>query len=89
MTLRLYADRKGWPLGAVTVELSHGRVHARDCEECEEADDAMVDIIHKRVVVAGDLDVEQLERLHEIADRCPVQRTLEGGPKILSELEGP
>jgi putative redox protein len=47
----------------------------------------MVDIIHKRVVVAGDLDVEQLERLHEIADRCPVQRTLEGGPKILSELE--
>jgi uncharacterized OsmC-like protein len=87
MTLRLYADRKGWPIESITVELSHGRVHARDCEECEEADNVMVDIIHKRVVVAGDLDVEQLERLHEIADRCPVQRTLEGGPKILSELE--
>jgi putative redox protein len=47
MTLRLYADRKGWPLGTVTVELSHGRMHARDCEECEVADDVMLDIIPK------------------------------------------
>ena len=45
MTLRLYADRKGWPLGTVTVKLSHGRMHARDCEE---ADDVMLDIIHKK-----------------------------------------
>ena len=86
MTLRLYADRKAWPLGEVTVELSHSRVHARDCEDCEEADDVMLDVIRKRVLVTGDLDAAQLERLHEIADRCPVQRTLEGGPKILSEL---
>ena len=59
MTIRLYADRKGWPLGTVTVELSHGHTHARDCKKCEEADDVMLDIIHKRVV-GGDLDVESL-----------------------------
>jgi putative redox protein len=86
MTLRLYADRKGWPLGQVTVELNHSRVHARDCEECEEADNVLLDVIRKRITVSGDLDAEQIERLHKIADRCPVQRTLEGGVKILSEL---
>jgi len=48
MTLRLYADRKGCPLGTVTVELSHGRMHAWDCEECEEVADVMLDIIHKK-----------------------------------------
>lgn len=86
MTLRLYADRKGWSLGEVTIELEHNRVHARDCEECEEADDVVLDVIRKRVTVSGELDAEQLERLHDISGRCPVQRTLEGGLKILSEV---
>ncbi len=86
MTLRLYADRKGWPLGDVTVVLDHSRVHARDCEECEEDSNVLLDVIRKHITVSGNLDTEQLERLHEIADRCPVQRTLEGGVKIFSEL---
>ena len=86
MTLRLYADRKGWPLRQVTVELDHSRVHARDCEEREGESNVLMDVIRKRVVIAGDLDAEQIERLHEIANRCQVQRTLEGRVKILSEV---
>ena len=86
MTLRLYADRKGWPLETVEIELSHERVHAKDCEDCEEGD-VMLDLIRKYIMVRGDLDEAQGRRLLEIADRCPVARTLKGGPKIISELD--
>ena len=87
MTLRLYADRKGWPLESVDVQLSHERVHARDCAECEEKDDVMVDLIRRYIVVTGGLDEDQRARLLEMANRCPVHRTLEGGPTIVSELD--
>ena len=86
MTLRLYADRKGWALRSVRIELSHQRVHARDCVECEENDDVMVDLIRAYIVVAGDLDDCQIQRLLEIANRCPMHRTLRGGPQIVTEL---
>ncbi len=75
MTLRMYADRKGWPLAGVTVQLHHDRVHARDCAECETAK-GFVSRITKRVALSGDLDDTQRARLLEIADRCPVHRTL-------------
>ena len=76
MTLRLYADRKGWPLEGVDVRLKHAKVHRDDCEECE-SDDKRVDIIEKELVILGDaLDDAQRARLLEIADRCPVHRTL-------------
>ncbi len=87
MTLILYARRKGWPLEGVTVELSHERVHARDCEECEEKDDTMLDVIRRHIIVRGDLSEEQRQRLLAIAKRCPVHRTLEAGPKILDEMD--
>ncbi|MCH8206070.1 MAG: OsmC family protein [Chloroflexi bacterium] len=87
MTLRLYADKKGWSLGSITVELSHERVHARDCAECDERDDAMLDVVRSHIVVRGDLDGAQSARLLQIAKRCPVHRTLEGGPTILTELD--
>ena len=87
MTLILYAQRKGWPLDGVTVELSHERVHARDCEECEENDDTMLDVIRRYIVVRGDLSEEQRQRLLAISRRCPVHRTLTDGPKILDELD--
>jgi len=75
MTLRMYADRKDWPLERVTVELQHSRIHARDCAECE-TESGMVDRIERAITVEGDLTREQRNRLLEIADRCPVHRTL-------------
>ena len=87
MTLRLYAAKRGWPLDSVEIHLSHERVHARDCAECDENDNVMVDLIRLRITIAGALDEEQQERLLTIAKRCPVHRTLDGGPTIITELE--
>ena len=87
MTLRLYAGRKEWDLQAVRVELSHERVHARDCAECEQQSGSRIDLIRRYIVVTGVLDEAQSKRLLQIAERCPVHRTLEGGPTILTELD--
>ena len=75
MTLRMYADRKKWPLEKVTVSLSHERIHARDCEDCE-TESGHLDRIDRTIELTGELDAEQRQRLLEIADRCPVHRTL-------------
>lgn len=87
MTLRLYADRKEWDVQAVRVELSHERVHARDCAECEDQSKSRIDLIRRYIVVTGALDDAQSERLLQISERCPVHRTLDGGPTILTELD--
>jgi putative redox protein len=86
MTLRLYANLKRWPLTDVSVELSHARDHGLDCERCEEPDQ-VVDVVRRRIRVAGDLDAEQRRRLLEIADRCPVHKTLTGRLVIETELD--
>jgi putative redox protein len=75
MTLSLYARRKGWPLEAVTVRLRHERIHAADCADCE-TKEGKLDQIQRELVLVGPLDDEQRQRLLEIADRCPVHRTL-------------
>jgi putative redox protein len=75
MTLRLYAERKALPLERVTVELRHGRIHAADCEDCE-TKEGMIDRIERAITLRGALDTEQRRRLLEIADKCPVHRTL-------------
>jgi uncharacterized OsmC-like protein/alpha-beta hydrolase superfamily lysophospholipase len=75
MTLRLYAERKALPLEAVTVELSHAKIHAADCESCE-TKEGMIDRIDRAIAFAGRLDADQRRRLMEIADKCPVHRTL-------------
>jgi putative redox protein len=77
MTLRMYADKKEWPLHTVTVRLSHRKIHARDCEECE-TEGGIVDHIEREIELSGPLEDEQRERLREIADRCPVHKTLHG-----------
>lgn len=74
ITLRMYANRKGWPLEKVSVEVSHEKEHAEDCERCEEG--RKVDIFERKLWVHGNLDEEQRARLLEIADKCPVHKTL-------------
>jgi putative redox protein len=81
MTLRMYADRKGWPLRSVTVELTHTRVHAEDCAGCDDPA-ARADVITRTVRVTGDLDASQVARLGEIARRCPVHKTLTAGVRV-------
>ncbi|MEA2863329.1 MAG: hypothetical protein QOC84_1285, partial [Bradyrhizobium sp.] len=75
MTMRLYAERKSLPLERVTVTLNHSRIHAEDCVECE-TKAGMLDQIKRVIAMEGPLDGEQRTRLMEIADKCPVHRTL-------------
>lgn len=85
MTIVLYAQRKGWDVTGVTVELEHDRVHAEDCRECE-SKDVYLDRIRKRITVDGPLHEEQRARLEEIARRCPVHKTLTSQVHIEDEL---
>ena len=75
ITLRMYADRKSWPLEEIVVRLSHAKIHASHCETCETAE-GKVDRIEREIELIGELSREQRARLLEIADRCPVHRTL-------------
>jgi uncharacterized OsmC-like protein/alpha/beta superfamily hydrolase len=75
MTLRLYAERKALPLDRVTVRLAHSRIHAADCENCETRE-GMLDRIDRSITLEGDLNDEQRRRLLEVADKCPVHRTM-------------
>lgn len=83
ITLRMYARQKQWPLAGVSVRLSHQKVHARDCAECEQ-ETGFVDVIEKHVLLTGDLSPDQRARLLAIADKCPVHRSLTGAVKIRS-----
>jgi len=82
MTLRMYADRKKIPLEDLTVRLQHQRVHAQDCVECKDK----IEQITRRISLVGDLSDAQRQRLLEIADKCPVHRTLENDPQIVTEV---
>jgi uncharacterized OsmC-like protein len=87
VTLRMYADRKSWPLESVTVRLSHQKVHAGDCAECE-TKDGRIDRIGLNIELEGPLDEPQRRRLLEIAERCPVHRTLESEVMMETSLVG-
>jgi putative redox protein len=85
MTLALYARRKQWALESVRVTLRHAKVHAADCDECDKPT-AMLDRIEREVELVGTLDPEQRARLLEIADKCPVHRTLSSKIDIRTQL---
>jgi putative redox protein len=87
MTLRMYADRKRWPLRHVKVRLSHGREYAADCANCESAG-ASIERIERIIELEGEqLDAEQRARLLQIAEMCPVHRTLTGRVRIRTTLK--
>jgi putative redox protein len=85
MTLRMYADRKEWPLESVEVRLTHDKVHASDCKACSQQD-GKLDKITRDITVEGDLSDEQVQRLLEIADKCPVHKTLSRTNYIVTEI---
>lgn len=82
MTIRMYARRKGWPLTGVSVDVSHDKVHAQDAER----QDAKADRFRRLIRLEGDLSSEQRQKLLEIADKCPVHRTLERSSHVETEL---
>ncbi|MEM6927512.1 MAG: OsmC family protein, partial [Myxococcota bacterium] len=86
MTLRMYADRKEWPLEEVSIVLSHERIHGEDSAKVD-ADAPRLERIVKRVKLTGDLSAEQIQRLLEIADRCPVHRTLHAQLEVRTQLD--
>jgi len=83
MTMRLYADRKSFPLERATVTLSHSKIHAQDCAECETTE-GMLDQIEVLIDLEGPLDTDQYKRIVEIADKCPVHRTLTSEIRIVT-----
>jgi putative redox protein len=83
MTLRMYANRKKLPLENIEVRMLHERVHADDCVDCDHA----LERITRRISLRGDLDTAQRQRLLEIADKCPVHRTLKSNPQVVTELD--
>lgn len=85
ITLRMYAARKQWPLQRISVRLWHRRLHADDCADCETAD-AYIHEIGRDLVLEGPLTEQQKQRLLEIADRCPVHRTLTAEIQIRTKL---
>jgi putative redox protein len=87
MTLRLYADHKQWPLERTTVQLTHQKIHAADCADCETRE-GKIDVIEREIAIAGPLDAQQRQRLLEIAEKCPVHRTLHSEIKVRSRLAG-
>ncbi len=85
MTIQMYAKRKGWPLENVEVHTSYSKTHAEDCAACE-TDTAKIDTFHRELKLSGDLDQKQIDRLLEIADKCPVHKTLHSETQIITKL---
>lgn len=86
MTIKMYANRKGWPLDRLETHLRHAKIHAEDCAECE-TEQGKVDQIERRLVIEGSLDKEQKTKLREIADKCPVHRTLHSEISIVTTMD--
>lgn len=84
VTLRMYSNRKDWPLDEINVHLSHSQDYAEDCKNCDEKEKKIARI-DRKIELKGDLSDDQRKRLMQIANRCPVHKTLLGDIKIVSE----
>jgi uncharacterized OsmC-like protein len=87
MTLQLYAKHKGWPLQRVTVVIKHDKIYAVDCANCETRE-GRIDQLEREITLEGPLDEAQKKRLLEIAERCPVHRTLSREVNLVTRLKG-
>ncbi|WP_396589538.1 alpha/beta fold hydrolase [Allomuricauda sp. R78024] len=85
MTIQMYARRKGWPVDNVEVHTSYSKSHAEDCENCE-SDNAKIDTFHREIKLTGNLDDKQKARVMQIADKCPVHKTLHSETQIITNL---
>lgn len=85
MTLQMYAKRKGWNLLNVRVHVSHDKDYAKDCKDCE-SNSTKIDLFHRKIELTGHLDEAQRKRLLEIADKCPVHKTLHQEVEVITEL---
>lgn len=85
MTLRMYANRKGWRLGRIDVAVHHAKIHAEDCADCETRH-GRVDSFERVIEVEGECDAEVHSKLLEIADKCPVHRTLHSDVRVVTRL---
>jgi putative redox protein len=85
MTMQMYAKVKGWPLEGVTIRLTHKKIHARDCADCETRD-GRIDHVVRTIELRGPLDDEQRARLLLIAEKCPVHRTLHSEVRVETRL---
>jgi uncharacterized OsmC-like protein len=86
MTLRIYARAKGWPLQRVITTIRHDKIHARDCADCE-TKEGRIDRLEREIELEGPLDDVQRKRLLEIAERCPVHRTLSSEVQLITRLK--
>jgi putative redox protein len=86
MTLRMYADRKKWPVESISVKLNHQKIHADECQSCE-TQSGKLDRIDLEIDIKGDLDQDQKKRMLEIAEKCPVHRTLHSEMITKAELK--
>lgn len=85
MTVQMYTKRKDWPLENIEVHTSYGKDHAADCEDCE-TDSAKIDTFHREIKLTGDLDEKQIARILQIADKCPVHKTLHSETQVITKL---
>ena len=86
MTLRMYADRKKWNLNQVIVHLSHEKDYAKDCEDCENSS-GKIDLISRIIELEGELTDTEKNRLLEIADKCPIHKTLHSQVRVNTTLK--
>jgi len=85
MTVQMYAKRKDWPLENIEVHTTYSKLHVQDCMECEK-DSAKIDTFHREIILTGTLDEKQKLRILQIADKCPVHKTLHSQTQIITKL---
>jgi len=87
MTLRMYAEHKGLDIGQISVSVDHAKIHAADCADCGEGREGRIDRFERKISIKGDVDTEIRSKLLEIADKCPVHRTIESGAAVVTRFD--